>query len=188
MPKSPIIQRSEEAVKDVVKEVATGVKTQAVESAREAFAQLLGIPLPDKTVTEMRQRDAQQTGVQIGNAQRELSQIKNQTKPEVTLPPVAAILRKETGVTHEQAQGQLSQTLHREAQELGQTNENADERREAQRKQQEEEEKQRKDQEDRDRLASPIGLPGSHAQSTPTSRPVVAQRQPTGETLKKRDT
>ncbi|MDO8599952.1 MAG: hypothetical protein Q7R44_00885 [bacterium] len=188
MAKPQIVQRSEEAAKETVKHIATGVKNEATESAREAFAQLLGIPPPDKTITEMKQRDSQQTGVQIGNAQQELSQMKNKTKPEGTLPPVAAILRKETGVTHEQAQGQLSQTLHREAQELGQTNENSEERRKEQVRQQEEEEKQRKDQEDRDRLASPIGLPGSHTQSTPVSRPVVNQRQPTGETLKKRDT
>lgn len=185
MAKSTIIQKSEEVVKETVGNVATGVKNEVTESAREAFAQLLGVPLPDSKVSEMKQQDAQQSSAQIADVQGELSRLQGQ-KPQES--PVATIRRKDIGISPEQAQNQLKQTLFSDAQRLGQTNETSEEQRKAWTRQQEEEEKARKDKEERDRFAAPMSLPGSRAQSAPTSRPVVNQRQQTGETLKKRDT
>lgn len=185
MAKPQIIQQSEEKAKEIVETVTTGIKDETNAVIREGFAQMFGVPLPDSTVSQMKQQDAIQTNAQIGQAEQQLNAIKQNT-PKPKESPVAAILKKNTGVSHEQAQQQLGQTLHREAQELGQTNENDEAQQEARNKQFEAEEETRKKQEELDRLATPIGLPGSHNQST--IRPIVKQRQSTGETLKKRDT
>ena len=187
MAKPQIIKQSEEKAKDIVETVTTSVKNEANAVIREGFAQMFGVPLPDSTVSQMKQQDKIQTDTQIGQAEQQLNAIKQNAQARPQESPVAAILRKNTGVNHEQAQQQLGQALHRDAQELGQTNQNTEEVQEARKKQFEAEEEARRKQEQLDRLASPIGLPGSHTQSMPANRP-VAQRQSTGETLKKRDT
>jgi hypothetical protein len=186
MSKPQIIQRSEEVAKETVKEVVTGVRNEASATIREGFAQMFGIPLPDATVSHMKQQDASQTSAQIGQAEQQLNALKQNTQPKSQESPVAAILRKNTGMGPEQAKSQLKQVLFGEAQRIGQVSQNSEAQQEARRKQFEAEEEARKKQEDQDRLASPIGLPGSHNQSP--IRPMVQQRQSTGETLKKRDT
>ena len=183
--KPQIIQQSEEVAKNTVEKIATGIKKEATATIRGGFAQMFGVPLPDSTVSQMKQQDKIQTDVQISQAEQQLNAIK-QNAPKSQESPVAAILKKNTGVSHEQAQQQLGQTLHKDAQELGQTNQNTEDVQEARKKQFEAEEEARKKQEELDRLATPIGLPGSHNQSP--IRPVVKQRQSTGETLQKRDT
>ena len=183
--KPQIIQQSEEVARNTVEKIATGIKNEANATIREGFAQMFGVPLPDSTVSQMKQQDAIQANAQIGQAEQQLNAIKQNT-PKPQESPVAAILKKNTGVSHEQAQQQLGQTLHKDAQELGQKNENEEEMREARKKQFEAEEEARRKQEELDRLATPIGLPGSQNQSP--IRPMVKQRQSTGETLQKRDT
>jgi len=186
MTKSQIIQQSEEVAKDTVEKITTGIKKEATATIREGFAQMFGVPLPDSTVSQMIQQDKIQTNAQIGQAEQQLNAIKQNTQLKPHESPVAALPKTNTGVSPEQAKQQLKQTLFGEAQRLGQSSGSATEQQEARQKQFKAEEEARKKQEELDRLATPIGLPGSHNQSP--IRPIVKQRQSTGETLQKRDT
>ncbi|OIP57396.1 MAG: hypothetical protein COX79_00465 [Candidatus Levybacteria bacterium CG_4_10_14_0_2_um_filter_36_16] len=184
MPAPKLVQQSEEKAKEIISSVSKQTLKAAEDAGREAFAQMLGIPLPDKTVKQIQEQDAATSGAQIAERQNELRTIANNNKPsEQITPDQAERTKRDTGLTHEEAEARLNSTLFHQAQQMGQTEKNDQQRREQQREKEEEEEKLRKEREEQERLSTPISLPGGkRAGMNPTPN-----RASTGEKLKNRD-
>jgi len=142
MPAPKLVQQSEEKAKEIISSVSKQTLKAAEDAGREAFAQTLGIPLPDKTVKQIQEQDAATSGAQIAERQNELRTIANNNKPsEQITPDQAERTKRDTGLTHEEAEARLNSTLFHQAQQMGQTEKNDQQRREQQREKEEEEEK-----------------------------------------------
>lgn len=186
MPAPTIVKNVAETIAEKAKPVVNEIIGQVDPTGgiKESFAQMFGLPLPDDAVRQIREQDAATSGAQIAEKQRELAEIANNNRPpEQTTPDQAERTEHDTGLTHEEAEARLNSTLFHQAQQLGQTEENEEQRRMQQREKDEEEERLRKEQEEKERLATPISLPGGkRAGMNPTPN-----RASTGETLKNRD-
>ena len=174
-----------EKTKPVVKEIKGQIDPTG--GIKESMAQMFGLPLPDETMQQIQEQDAAVSGMQIAEKQKELATIAGKKNPSEQITPLEADrIKRDTGLTHEEAQARRDSTLFHDAQKIGQTEENTKQRQEQQRRQEEEEERLQKEKTEQERLAQPITMPGTKG-APPVSGP-VANRQSTGETLRKRDT